>query len=580
MEIISLLNNIWTHLSQKIKRKIIALIFLMVFASFAEMFNIMAIMPLLSLLSEPNTTSHSWIFDFIAKNMGYFFGQNPLNLFLIFFILSTCLVGVLRVSILWMNSMLAVYAGTEIGLKIYDTILNQNYEYHLNKNTSEVINAIVNKTNIIIGLIGGCLQLISSVFILISIVLTLFIINPMVALAIFFSLSLTYFFIVLLTKKRLLANGEIISAYSTEVIKLLQHGLGGIRDILLDGTQSFHSKLFNRVDISLRLAQGKNLFISACPRYLIELSGIIFLAFMAYYLSGEQGMVGGAVPILGAFALGAQRLLPVLQQIFSTWSGLRGGQPSLLSILEIINQSKGKLDPTRVSIKNIEFTKEISLEKISFRYFNSEEWVFKKLSLSIKKGDCVGISGKSGCGKSTFLDLILGLLSSESGSLLVDGVEINERNQCGWRALIAHVPQTIFLADVTVGENIAFGTDPEKIDYERVIWAAQKAHIHELISSWSDGYKTVIGERGARLSGGQRQRVGIARAFYKKAQVIILDEATSALDEKTEEDILGELVQSSLGFTILMVTHRPAVLKKCNSLLIFEGGEIKMMRRN
>ena len=298
----------------------------------------------------------------------------------------------------------------------------------------------------------------------------------------------------------------------------------------------------------------------------MEALGTVLIATLAYTLAQQPDGVAKAIPVLGALALGSQRMLPVLQQAYAAWANIQSGQTSLQDTLELLEQPLPDY-ADRAAAEPLPFRQQISLNKISFRYSLQTPWVLNELDLVIERGSRVGFIGTTGSGKSTLLDIIMGLLQPTSGTLEIDGLRISPENYRGWQAHIAHVPQAIFLADSTIEENIAFGQPNEKIDHERVKKAARQAQIADIIESWPEKYKTTVGERGVRLSGGQRQRIGIARALYKQADVIIFDEATSALDNETEEAVMQAIESLSSDLTILIIAHRLTTLKKCTRIV-------------
>jgi ATP-binding cassette subfamily B protein len=405
-----------------------------------------------------------------------------------------------------------------------------------------------------------------------AIILTLLIIDPFVSLISIIGFSSIYLVVVLLTKKRTRNNGRIIAAKSTNLIRFLQEGLGGIRDVLLGGDQEKHCKNYNDTDLVLRRAEGDNLFLSQSPRFFIEAIGIVMIACIAYYLSLQHGGIYKVMPILGALALGAQRMLPAFQQIYFGWSNIQSGIASLEDVLELLAQPIPYIE--EAEIKPLNFNNEISIKNISFSYSKNNEKILKDINFTIKKGDCIGVIGETGSGKSTLLDLIMGLLNPTNGNLLVDGVLITKKNIRSWQKNIAHIPQSIFLIDASIEKNIIFEYSDQKIDKKRIYDATRKAKMFEFINRKKDKFATVIGENGIQLSGGQRQRIGIARAIYKDSNIIIFDEATSALDSKTEDEIISLLDLDAAKKTVIMVAHRISSLKNCNKIIELKDGKI------
>jgi ATP-binding cassette subfamily B protein len=419
---------------------------------------------------------------------------------------------------------------------------------------------------LVILTLSSCLTIGISCIILISIVAALFYINPTVALIAALGLGLSYVMITKGCSGRMAYNSALMAKEQTQVVKALQEGLGGIRDVLLDGTQPAYCHIYQRADEPLRRAQASITFISQSPRFVMESIGMVLFAALALGMAhGSQGMMT-ALPVLGALALGAQRLLPALQQGYAAWSSIIGYQSSTQEVLELLDQPLPP-EASQPLPAPLAFKKSIQFDSVKFRYTSETPWVLDNLSFNIPKGTRVGFVGKTGSGKSTCLDLLMGLLKPSSGRIAVDGTVLDQRNLRSWQRNIAHVPQAIYLADTSLAENIAFGVPPENIDMKRVREAARQAHIADFIESSPQGYQALVGERGIRLSGGQRQRIGIARALYKQATVLVFDEATSALDHETEQAVMEAIEDLSADLTILIIAHRLATVKNCKQII-------------
>jgi len=294
------------------------------------------------------------------------------------------------------------------------------------------------------------------------------------------------------------------------------------------------------------------------------------IAGLAYMLAAASGVVGGvtnAIPVLGALALGAQRLLPVLQQIYNGYISIKGNQASTQDALDLLDQPM-PVHANAQPFKPMDFQVAITLKDLGFCYTPHGPWVLRNLNLKIPKGSRVGFIGVTGSGKSTLLDVVMGLLNPTEGALLVDNTAVNLQNTRAWQVHISHVPQAIYLSDTSIKENIAFGIRPESIDSQRVKYSAQQAQIAETIECWSNGYDTLVGERGVRLSGGQRQRIGIAR-------VIIFDEATSAHDNGTEAAVMQAIETLGQDITILIIAHRLTTLRNCDQIVEIADGGVK-----
>jgi len=325
--------------------------------------------------------------------------------------------------------------------------------------------------------------------------------------------------------------------------------------------------------LPLRRAQAVNGFIAASPRFALEALGMGLIAALAYGLSFQEGGILAAIPVLGALAVGAQRMLPALQQSYNAWATIIGNRASLIDVLEILGQPIDG-DISQSVSEPLKFTDTIDLNDVYFRYSDETPWVLEGVSLSIPKGARVGFVGSTGSGKSTAIDLLMGLLSPSNGALLVDSEQIEGKRVKAWQRTIAHVPQSIYLADSTIAENIAFGVPQDQIDMDRVKRAAHQAHIADFIETNAEGYGALVGERGARISGGQRQRIGIARAFYKQASVLVFDEATSALDNATEKSVMDAIDNLSADLTIIIIAHRLSTVKGCDVIVELENGKV------
>lgn len=548
---------------------------LMLFASFVEILSIAAVLPFLAVLTGPERVFAHTSAQPIIQMLGL---TKPAQLLLpltISFGVAALIAGAMRMVLLWSSTRLTFSTGGDLSINIYQRTLYQSYAVHCSRNSSEVINGITGKTNgVIYGIISPTLILINSVVMLVVIMVAMLAVEPVIALSAFCGFGLIYFSIIRITRKQLLLDSQRIARESSQVIKLLQEGLGGIRDILIDGSQSTYCGVYLNADLSLRRAQGNTMFIAYSPRYGMEAFGMILISILAYTLVQQSDGVAKAVPILGALALGAQRLLPVLQQGYAAWSAIRGGQVSLQDTLELLDQPlPDYVDQPRAI--PLPFDNSISLKQLGFRYSSQTPFVLKQLNLVIPKGSRVGFIGATGSGKSTLLDIVMGLLQPTEGTLEIDGQVVVPANHRAWQAHIAHVPQAIFLADSTIEENIAFGLPKDQINHQRVRQAAQQAQIADIIESWPKQYQTFVGERGIRLSGGQRQRIGIARALYKLADVIIFDEATSALDNETEQAVMQAIESLSHDLTLLIIAHRVTTLKSCTQIVELCDGGIK-----
>lgn len=573
--ITKLINRLWHNIGSRRRGQFLLLLVLMIFASFAEIISIGAVLPFLGALTAPDRIFEHQVAQPFIQVLGLTSADQLLLPLTIIFCLAALMAGSLRMLLLWSSIRLSFAVGADLSNGIYRRTLYQPYAVHIARNSSEVINGVSTKVGeVIFYILMPTLNLISASVIFIAILIALLFIIPSIALAVFVCFGLLYAIIIKLARNRLKNDSQHIARESANVIKSLQEGLGGIRDILIDGSQEVFCTTYRNADKTLRRAQGNNQFISYSPRYGMEVLAMLMIAILAYVLSKQSGGIATAIPMLAAMALGMQRLLPVLQQGYGAWSLIQGAQASLQDALELLEQPLPD-DVEHIVSKSLPFLHQINLRQVSFSYSPDTPPVLKDIDLSITKGSRVGFIGTTGSGKSTLLDIIMGLLQPTKGSIEVDGKLISAGNRRSWQAHIAHVPQSVFLADTTIEENIAFGVTKDKIDYDRVRNAARQAQIADVIETWPLKYQTSVGERGVQLSGGQRQRIGIARALYKQADVIIFDEATSALDSETELAVMQAIEALSEDLTILIIAHRISTLRKCTQIVEIDNGCIQ-----
>ena len=570
-----MIHRLLVHLSARRRWQLAGYSVLMVVGAGAELATLGAVMPFLAVLAEPNLSSKyptlQRLFTLVVGWRGE--GSILLPATILFAGVAVCAAAI-RVLLSWVGFKFSFGVGTDIGVEVYRRTLYQPYKFHVARNTSEVIAGLY-KAQLIVGyvispLLQGALALLLSLAILGALIR----IDPVTALVACLGFGAIYLIVTLATRRRLDANSRVMAENETRRVQAVQEGLGGIRDILIDGTQNVFVNRFWKTDAALRQAQAANSFIGTAPRYLIESLGMVMIAALAFWLSLRPEGLLGAVPVLGALAIGAQKLMPLIQQIYYGWATLNGSRNILADVLALLDQPipDGHSDPPPADRMHLKHG--IVLRKLGFRYRNDGPEVIRQLSLQIPRGSRVGFIGKTGSGKSTLIDLVMGLLEPTSGDIEIDGQVLTSANRRAWQARIAHVPQSIYLADSTISENIAFGLDARDIDQQRVREAALIAQLVEFIETLPAKYQTMVGERGVRLSGGQRQRIGLARALYKQADVLILDEATSALDDATEKAVMQAIDSIGKGITVLTVAHRVTTLSTCDRVFELKDGGV------
>lgn len=566
--------RVWSFISPYRKFQVSLVYVLVLLSSFAEVLTIGAVIPFIGVLTNPDLISQNEVlvgFLLRFKSLGQL---DPVELITALFIIAVLVAALIRIFLLVSQTKVSHAIGLDLGYQIYKKTLYQPYEFHMENNSSDLVGTVSNKVSqVVMGVILPGITLLGYLTLIFAVLSFLLYINTQETLLAITGFSLSYFLIILATRKRLKINSILINENTNRIVKIVQEGIGGIRDIIIDGTQETYANLYKSTDTVLRGSLANNQIIGQSPKYAIEALAVVLIAFFVYHMSTKGHGIDDYLPMLAALALGGQRILPMLQQVFAAWSSIIGSSALIDDVMDL-----AECEPVLLSyqdnLDNLAFKNKITLEGVSFAYAGFRKKVLNNIDISISKGDWVGIVGPSGSGKSTVLDIIMSLLLPTEGRLRVDARSIDLEVHRGWQQQIAHIPQNIFISDATVEENIAFGERPGKINRERLLNAAKIAQIDSVIDLLPYGYKTILGERGARLSGGQRQRIGIARALYKRVSVLILDEATSALDPMTEARVMEGLQSLSSEITVIVVAHRVSTLHRCDYIIHLKEGRV------
>lgn len=545
----------------------------MLVGALAELMTIGAVIPFLALVADPDAAANLPGFQSALRLIGAETTDNLVLIATLLLVGSAIFSAAVRLLLTWISYGFVLILSHEVSTAVFYRVMRQPYSFYVTRNTSVILAGVEKIHTVIWSVLMPAMQGGIAAVMALGIIGMLFAIDPLTAFVASAAMGIAYLGVSLAVRKRLRRNSEIIAQYSEIRIKTIQEGLGGMRDVLLDQSQHVFDAKYTDIDYRYRRTQVVNNFITVAPRYFVEATGIVLIAILAYLLSTSEGGIVSAIPVLGALTLGAQRLLPLLQQTYNAWSSFAGNRQFLLDVVEQMRTPVVTSVPRDLSAEVRPFSRQVVLKDVSFEY-PLRGYVLRNIELTIRKGARIGFVGETGSGKSTLLDLIMGLLEPSSGVIEVDGKPLSDQNRAHWQAQIAHVPQAIYLTDSSISSNIAFGFPEAQIDEARVAWAAETAQLHSFLSALPDGYETLVGERGVRLSGGQRQRIGIARALYKGPSVLILDEATSALDSKTEAEIMHSIGRLGGDITILMVAHRVTTLSGCDEIVRLEDGEI------
>ena len=583
-ELIKIFFVFWQLLNFKRKRQFALIVFLTFVSGFAEVISIGLLLPFLSFLATPEVFSDS----IFIKSLNSIFGNfedTGIQLYLtLLFISSVIFSAFLRFLYLFVSTRFSFIVGAEIIQQVFNKAINRDYSEHINENSSELLNIITTKTNILIsGILNPLMIFIGSLVLVIFTLMTLIYIDANITFFVISFFGGLYLLIYKFVRNRLKTIGEVISEESTKIIKVTQESILGIREVIINNHQNFFQNLLSNSIFVFKRAQGDVHILNGSPRFLIESLGIILITIFAYrYHVSTNGGLLEIIPILGVFTLASQKILPAVQQIYGAIVNINSSSESLKDVENFLNRDLAKTSLDSIYRKQcqneIQFNSDLIFKKVAFSYGPKKTPTLKNINIKISKGDKVGIVGRTGAGKSTFIDILSGLLQPTNGSIYIDGKRVETLVNDNWRVNIAHVPQTFFLLDGTIKENIAFGHKVDDIDYEKLIMAAKVAEIDSFISCLDGKYEEVVGENGIKLSGGQRQRIAIARSIYQRANFLILDEATSSLDALTESKVLQNISGLDNDITIIFITHRQSSLAICDYFFEIQEGE--MVKKN
>ena len=567
--------QLWQHISSRKKKELIGLIFLTIVASFLEVIAIGSLVPLITVLSNPETLFQNPTLVPILEKLNITPADNLIIPFSVVFSSLMLLASTIRVYLVWYQTTFSNTTGSEIASSVFFKTLLQPYTVHLQRNSSQVIAAITVKTNQVVGgIITPITNIFTQLFLAFSICGVLIYMSPQIVLVGAGIFGAAYTIILILVKPKLLQNSLVISQGSTHLVQFVQESLGGIRDLIIDGYLHRAGNHFSTVDLNTRLAQANSHVLSLVPRYFLEsIAALSFVALIVIFSWQEDGLAN-RLPILASFAIGIQRLLPILQQMYASVATILACSASLADVVKLLDQNcPSRLEESN-RIKSKIFKSSITLKDVSFKYPDANSFSLKAVSFRIEKGKKIGIVGSSGSGKSTLIDLLMGLTAPTEGSVYIDDRSISKSNLSEWQLNISHVPQSVFLADTTIAGNVAFGQSLDEIDQYRVIECLKKAELLDYVNLLPQGILTHVGEHGARMSGGQRQRLGLARALYKQSEILFLDEATSALDSETEAKVISSLNKLGEEITMFIVSHKTETLSFCDEILVLDGGHL------
>tara|TARA_Y100000389_G_scaffold202878_1_gene249576 strand:- start:560 stop:2347 length:1788 start_codon:yes stop_codon:yes gene_type:complete len=572
------INNILFLFNAKEKKRVFLLLFLILILAFIETIGVASIMPFIAILSNPSIIETNTI----LKNLFTFlnaFGINSQENFIFFIGIVVFLILISSISFkAFVNYMQLNFVNMQefiIGKSLIEKYLHQPYSWFLNRNSSEIGKTILSEVSgIVTGCINPLIELVTKSVIVIFILILLLIVDFKLTLICGFTIGIFYGFIFKTIRKILNRLGEETLLSNTLRFKILSEAFGATKEIKLSGLEKKFIDEFCIPAKTFSKNQVKSGTIYLMPRFVIEAIAFGGMMLILLYLISKQGNLNDVLPVITLYAFATYRLVPAIQSIFASLAQLKFKKASLNALCGDFR----KLNHTILhqNIKKLSFDKEISLRNISFKYPKSARTIIKNINLQIYSKSTIGIVGPTGSGKTTIVDIILGLLLPQKGKLEVDGETINATNNRSWQNFVGYVPQQIYISDDTIKANIAFGVKPENIDQKSIERAAKIADLHQfIVEDLHEQYQTKVGERGVRLSGGQKQRIGIARALYHKPKLLVFDEATSALDMQTEKIVMNSINKLEKEVTIIIIAHRLNTVKNCDNIIVIDKGEIK-----
>ena len=572
------LKKIFFILSSR-ERKKAGLLFLMILImALLDMIGVASILPFMAVLTNPDIVQTNIILNKMFQASSIFEVENTqqflyvLGVF-VFVLLVTSLIfkaltNYLQIRFVQMREY-------SIGKRLVEGYLHQPYNWFLSRHSADLGKTILSEVSQVIGSgMNPLMEVIAKGMVSIALIVLLILADPKLALIVGFSIGGAYGLIFYFTRSFLDRIGKERLKSNQSRFTAVSEAFGSAKEVKVGGLEQIYIKRFSDSAKSFAQTAASAAIVRQLPRFILEAIAFGGIMLVILYLMAQTGSFNNALPIISLYVFAGYRLMPALQQTYAALAQLTFVSPSLDALSDEIinlkpfnsNQAQGVLS----------FNKEITLKNIYYNYPNSSRTALKDVNLKIPAKNTVGIIGSTGCGKTTTVDIILGLLEAQKGTLEVDGKVITKQNSRAWQRAIGYVPQHIYLSDDTVTANIAFGEDPKDVNQEAVKKASEIANLHEfVINELPKNYQTTIGERGVRLSGGQRQRIGIARALYRNPQVLILDEATSALDNQTEKAVMDAVNNIGKDITIILIAHRLSTVKKCNKIFLLEKGELK-----
>lgn len=559
------------------KRSGILLLWLTVLKGLSDTVGVASILPFLSILGQPELVKTNPYASMLYETFGFTSVDDFLFALGILVILILVGSAVIKTITVYATNRWIEMREHYLSRQLLDTYLRQSYAYYLTRNTSDMSTAILSLARgVVSGVYRPVVNLFNAGITFILIVALLLWASPLITITSVFIIGAGYLSLYICLKGFIKNKGEIIINTSKAKFRRVDETLSGIKQIKLSSNEHFALGLYSNSSQELAKARAISTTLGQIPRFGLEaiaFGGIVILTLILFKQSG--GAIEKSLPLLGLYAFAGYRLLPIIQLIYSSVISLRVSSAAVDTVYEDLKEATllEKLPSSMIEVMPL--NESIRFESVSYSYPGANKAGLENIDLEIRKGESVGVVGTTGAGKTTLVDVLLGLLEITNGKIVIDGICLKANNTRNWQAGFGYVPQDIFLSDASVAENIAMGIEKSQISTEKLKRAAKASRLYDfIINELPDGFDTLVGERGVRLSGGQRQRLGIARALYNDPQIIVFDEATSALDNTTERQLISEISQMSGARTIIMIAHRLTTIENCNQIVLLDKGKI------
>ena len=572
------IEKIFIILSRKERIRSVYLLLLIISMALIDMIGIASVMPFIALLTNPEIITSNKIINFAYQKSGIF-GVDDEQSFLIltgFFVFFLLIISIIvKALTAYFQSRYIKYCEYSLSKRLIKKYIYQPYSWFLNQNSSEIGKTILSETSNVIGKgLGPAISLTTNAIVTLTLVMMLLYVDTKLTLIVAISVGLFYMIFYLLIRKLLSKVAKKNFKDNGLRFKALLEAFSASKEVKVGGLEQIFINRFSKPAKSMAYNATLVDILTQLPRFALEAIsfGGMILVIIFYMLATDN--ITSVLPIIALYAFAGYRLMPAIQKIFTNITSLRVSGPAINQVYNDMKNLNSEIDENPK--EEFFFNENIKLKNIFYTYPKSSRTVLKNINLTIPAYTSVGIVGETGSGKTTTIDLILGLLEAQKGTLEVDGKIVNNKNRRAWQNSIGYVPQQIYLADTTVSENIAFGINEDEISQESVERAAKIANLHDfIINELPSQYQTIIGERGVRLSGGQRQRIGIARALYHQPKLLIFDEATSALDNITERSVMEAIYNKDYKITKILIAHRLSTVKRCDKIFLFDKGELK-----